>query len=24
VEGNTIRVSNGSARFGWFTTVPRR
>ncbi len=24
VEGNAIRVNNGSARIGWFTTVPRR
>jgi hypothetical protein len=24
VEGNAIRVNNGSARFGWFATVPKR
>jgi hypothetical protein len=24
VEGNAIRVNNGSARIGWFATVPRR
>jgi hypothetical protein len=24
VEGNAIRVNNGSARIGWFTTAPRR
>lgn len=24
VEGTTIRIENGSARLGWFTTVPKR